>query len=104
MGIFDFSALLLSELYWYSTPQNFLVKKEILLHRPVFIFQPTLKSRVSDIHSKLCQNRISLLGKMRSQAKVLTVGGDLREAQVHVPLSAIPAFDRIAGLNNIPKL
>ena len=41
---------------------------------------------------------------MRSQAKVLTVGGDLREAQVHVPLSAIPAFDRIAGLNNIPKL
>jgi len=35
-----------------------------------------------------------------SQAKVLTGGGDLRKAQVDVPLSAIPAFDRKAGLNN----
>ena len=36
-----------------------------------------------------------------SQAKVLTGGGDLREAQVDVPcLLAIPAFDRKAGLNN----
>ena len=35
-----------------------------------------------------------------NQAKVLTGGGDLREAQVDVPLSAIPAFDRIAGLYN----
>ena len=36
-----------------------------------------------------------------SQAKVLTGGGDLREAQVDVPrLLAIPAFDRVAGLNN----
>jgi len=33
-----------------------------------------------------------------NQAKVLTGGGDLRFAQVDVPLSAIPAFDRIAGL------
>jgi len=32
------------------------------------------------------------------QAKVLTGGGDLRKAQVDVPLSAIPAFDRIARL------
>jgi len=38
---------------------------------------------------------------MPSQAKVLIMGGDLREAQVDVLLSAIPAFDRIAGLYNI---
>jgi hypothetical protein len=35
-----------------------------------------------------------------SQAEVLTDGGDFRKAQVDVPLSAIPAFDRIAGLYN----
>ena len=35
-----------------------------------------------------------------SQAKVLTGGGDLREAQVDVHLSAISAFDRTAGLSN----
>jgi hypothetical protein len=36
-----------------------------------------------------------------SQTKVLTGGGDLREALVYVPcLLAIPAFDRVAGLNN----
>ena len=36
-----------------------------------------------------------------SQAKVLTGGGDLREAQADVPLSVShPAFDCIAGLSN----
>jgi len=36
-----------------------------------------------------------------SQAKVLTGGGDLREAQATSPcLLAIPAYNRIAGLNN----
>ena len=36
-----------------------------------------------------------------SQAKVLTGGGDLCEAQVDVPcLLAIALFDRIAGLSN----
>jgi len=34
-------------------------------------------------------------------AKVLTEGGNLREAQVDVPcLLAIPAFDRVDGLYN----
>ena len=67
VGISHFSASLLSELYGYSTPlTTFLLKKEFLLHRPVFIFQPTVNSRASDNHSKLCQNRISQLGKMRS--------------------------------------
>jgi hypothetical protein len=36
-----------------------------------------------------------------SQAKVLTEGGELREALVDVSrLVAIPAFDRIAGLRD----
>jgi len=36
-----------------------------------------------------------------SQAKVLTGGEDLRQAQVDAPcLVAIPALDRIAGLYN----
>ena len=35
------------------------------------------------------------------QAKVLSKGGELREAQFDAPcVLAIPAFDRIAGLNN----
>jgi hypothetical protein len=39
-----------------------------------------------------------------SEAKVLTAGGDLREAQVCVPpLFAIPAFDRIPGHSNRPS-
>ena len=43
----------------------------------------------------------SSVSSQANQAKVLTGGGDLREAQVDVPLSlAIPAFDRKAWLNN----
>jgi hypothetical protein len=37
---------------------------------------------------------------MPSQSKVLTGGGDVREAQFDVLLSAVPAYDRIAGLFN----
>jgi len=65
VGISDFLALLLSELYGYSMPlTTFLVKEEFLLHRPVLIFQPTVNSRASDNHSKKCQNHISQLEKM----------------------------------------
>jgi len=46
--------------------KTFLVKKDFLLRRPVFIFQPTVNSRASDNRSKQCQNHISQLGKMRS--------------------------------------
>jgi hypothetical protein len=57
----------MSELYGYSMSlTTFLVKKEFLLHRPVFIFQPTVNSRASNSCSKQCQNHISQLGKMRS--------------------------------------
>ena len=43
----------------------------------------------------------SSLGAKPNQVKVLTGGGDLREAQVDVPMSvSLPAFDRKAGLNN----
>jgi len=42
---------------------TFLVKKELSLHRPVLIFQPTLNCRVSDNQSKLWKNRINQLGK-----------------------------------------
>jgi hypothetical protein len=45
--------------------------------------------------------RRSECGFKPRQAKVLTGGGDLREAQVDVPLSVShSAFDRNAGLNN----
>jgi len=67
VGISDFLALLLSELYAYITPlKTFLVKKDFLLPRPLFIFQPTVNSRASDNCSKRCQNHISQLGKMRN--------------------------------------
>jgi len=48
---------------------TFLAKKEYLLHRPVFIFQPIMNSIASDNRNKQCQNRISQLGKMRSYMK-----------------------------------
>ena len=43
----------------------------------------------------------TIMEKLSCQAKVLNEGGDLRQAQVDVPLlSAIPLFDRKAGLND----
>jgi len=66
-GCLRFWALLLSELYGYTTPlTTFLVKKEFSLHRPVLIFQPTVNSRASDNQRKQCQNHVSQRGKMRS--------------------------------------
>jgi len=66
-GYLRFLSINLSELYGYSTPlTTFLVKKEFSLHRPVLIFQPTVNHRVSNNHSKQCQNHISQLGKMHS--------------------------------------
>jgi hypothetical protein len=51
----NFWALVLSELYEYSTPLiTFRVKKECSLHRPVLIFQPTVNSSASDKQSELC--------------------------------------------------
>jgi hypothetical protein len=62
VGISDFLAF-----YGYSTPLTiFLVKKEFLLHRPVFISQPRVNSTASENHRKLCQILISQLGKIRS--------------------------------------
>ena len=44
----------------YSTPLvSILATKEILVHRPVLIFQRTENSRASDNQSTWCQNRIS---------------------------------------------
>jgi hypothetical protein len=48
---------------------TFLAKQEFLLHRPVFVFQPTVNSRASDNRSKQCQNHICELGKMCSYEK-----------------------------------
>jgi hypothetical protein len=46
-------------------------------------------------------HNLSLCLTAPSQAiKVVAEAGDLREAQFKVPLLAIPAFDRIAGLSN----
>ena len=47
-GYLRFFSVTLSELYGYSMPlRTFLVKKEFLLHRPLFIFQPTVNSRAT---------------------------------------------------------
>ena len=67
MGISDFLALRLSELYGHITPlSSILVKKEFLLHRPVLIYQPTVNSRARDKCREHCQVRISHREKMRS--------------------------------------
>jgi len=53
VDISDFLALVLSELYGYSTPTTtFLVNNQCSLHRPVLIFQPTVNPRASDIESE----------------------------------------------------
>jgi len=67
VGISDFLALLLSELYGYSTPLTiFLVKQEFSLHRPVLIFQPTVNLGASDFKAR----SVSRLGK---NAQLLSV-------------------------------
>jgi len=48
VDISDFGALILSELYGYSTPlKTFLVNNKCSFHRPVLIFQPTVDSSAS---------------------------------------------------------
>ena len=49
--------------------QPFWSRKSFLLHRPVFIFQPTVNSRASDNCIEQCQNHINQLEKMRSCKK-----------------------------------
>ena len=49
MDIYDFGALVLSELYGYSTPlKTFLVKNKCSFHRPMLIFQPSVDSSASN--------------------------------------------------------
>jgi hypothetical protein len=46
-----------------------------------------LESYLNDLQRRLCDGRIAINVSKPSQAKVLTGGGDVREAQVDVPLS-----------------
>ena len=63
--IYDFWALVLSELYGCSMSlTTFLVNSYSLFHRPVLIFQPSLSSIASDNQSMRCQHLISQLEKM----------------------------------------
>jgi len=66
VDISDFWALLLSELYGYSTPRTTLLdKNKSLIHRPVLIFQPTVSSRASDKQGELCyQQHYSLTAQL----------------------------------------